>query len=608
MCGIVGYVGKTKIQKSRVIDACNLLKHRGPDDKGFYFEKVGKNFVYFGHRRLSIIDLNKRSNQPFRFKNNVLIFNGEIYNYKELKKELEELGYNFRTNGDTEVLSYSLHCWGVKAFKKLDGMWSFAWLNGETGDVLLSRDRFGEKPLYIWPTESGIFFASEIKALKKLTGLVSSINKTQIYRYLTNGYKSICKKNQTFFKEINQIEHSTYLIIKKNFVVEKKKYWSPNFFQDEKLNYDESVDITRELLIKSVKRKIRSDVPIAFCMSGGIDSNSLISIAKKVLNYNVHGFTIKNKDERYNEKKLVDFSLNHLKIKHTYVSTDRKNFLDNLTNQIKFNDAPISTISYYLHAQLMKAMSNKGYKVSISGTGADEIFTGYYDHHLFYLNAIKRKKFFKQSLLGWKKNISQIVRNPFLKDFKKFSKLKDKRKHIYLNKSIFENYLYKNWSEEFYEKKFTKDTLRNRMANEMFYESVPVILHADDMNAMANSIENRSPFLDKELFEFGNKIPTKFLIKNGFSKSILRDAMKGIVSKKVLEIPQKKGFNASLQELINFKDPKIKERLLDDSFIFEIIKKEKIEKLLKNNNLQNSYSKYLFNFINTKIFLENFQN
>ena len=142
----------------------------------------------------------------------------------------------------------------------------------------------------------------------------------------------------------------------------------------------------------------------------------------------------------------------------------------------------------------------------------------------------------------------------------------------------------------------------------MFYESVPVILHADDMNAMFNSIENRSPFLDKELFEFGNKIPTKFLIKNGFSKSILRDAMKGIVSKKVLETPQKKGFNASLQELINFKDPKIKERLLDDSFIFEIIKKEKIEKLLNNDNLQNSYSKYLFNFINTKIFLENFQN
>ena len=142
----------------------------------------------------------------------------------------------------------------------------------------------------------------------------------------------------------------------------------------------------------------------------------------------------------------------------------------------------------------------------------------------------------------------------------------------------------------------------------MFYESVPVILHADDMNAMFNSIENRSPFLDKELFEFGNKIPTKFLIKNGFSKSILRDAMKGIVSKKVLETPQKKGFNASLQELINFKDPKIKERLLDDRFIFEIIKKEKIEKLLNNDNLQNSYSKYLFNFINTKIFLENFQN
>ena len=186
-------------------------------------------------------------------------------------------------------------------------------------------------------------------------------------------------------------------------------------------------------------------------------------------------------------------------------------------------------------------MSKKGFKVSISGTGADEIFTGYYDHHLFYLNSLKQNKdYFKESFDNWKSYISDKVRNPFLKDYQKFISHKDKRNHIYLNNDIFEKYLIKDWSENFTENKFSTDELRNRMANEMFHESVPVILHEDDMNAMYYSIENRSPFLDKDLYEFGNKIPSKYLIKDGYSKSVLRDAMQGIVCDEVLKTSSKK--------------------------------------------------------------------
>ena len=148
MCGIIGYIGKEKIARSVIKSACDLVSHRGPDDSGIFEDKLKNNYIYLGHQRLSIIDLNERSKQPFRYKDTVLIFNGEIYNYLEVKEELKTLGHKFLTSGDTEVLSHALNEWGRDAFEKLDGMWSFAWLNTVSGEVLLSRDRFGEKPLY----------------------------------------------------------------------------------------------------------------------------------------------------------------------------------------------------------------------------------------------------------------------------------------------------------------------------------------------------------------------------------------------------------------------------------------------------------------------------
>ena len=288
------------------------------------WNKFNENFITFGHRRLSIIDLNKRSDQPFIFRDNALIFNGEIYNYLEIREELKDLGHIFVTDGDTEVLSHALYEWEEEAFKKLEGC---GLLHGliKKGEVILSRDRFGEKPMYLWNI-SGKFFASEIKAFKKIVGINPTINENQIYRYLTNGYKSIYKKNETFFKEIVELDKSSFLKIKKDFSVVKKKYWSTDYVQNHNLSYKNSVENVREILINAVKQKIRSDVPIAFCMSGGIDSNCLISIAKKIFKYDVHGFTIKNKDERYTEEKLVDKSKDYLGIKHTYVDTNRKIF------------------------------------------------------------------------------------------------------------------------------------------------------------------------------------------------------------------------------------------------------------------------------------------
>ena len=607
MCGITGYIGKKKLPQKRIQKVNEILKHRGPDGQGSYLNNHSNNSIALIHQRLSIIDLKQRSDQPFHYKDTVLIFNGEIYNYLELRKDLEGLGHIFKTQSDTEVLIHSLYQWGEGALNKLEGMWAFAWYNKLDGSLLLARDRFAEKPLYFWSKDDGFYFSSEIKGIAALAGEWPKINENHLIRGLVNGYKSLYKVNETFFEEVKELPSSTYIKITSEKISTPKKYWSPSVIENEKLSYNESVDMIKEAVVNAVKLRMRSDVPIAFCMSGGVDSNSLISVASKILNCEVHGFTVVNSDSRYEEQSLIDYSVKQLGIKHSEVEVSNNNFIENLTDLIKIHDAPVYTISYYLHWQLMKAIATQGYKVTVSGTGADELFTGYYDHHNLYLNQVfKDKELFKESLAAWNKNQSSLVRNPFLKDPELYIKDPNFRDHIYLNNDLFADFLKKRWSESFSEINYSSNLLRNRMLNEMFNEAVPVILHEDDLNAMSYSLENRSPFLDTNLFEKAYSIPTRHLIKDGRAKAVLRDSMKGIVPEMIINERRKVGFNAPINDLLNLEDPKIKDYLLENSKVFEIVSRNKIEKLLKQKERKNSFSKFLFNFINMKIFMDNY--
>ena len=606
MCGIAGYIGKFPPGPDNLNQTSKILNHRGPDGKGFYNHKHHENNITLIHRRLSIIDLDERSNQPFLYNSTVLIFNGEIYNYLEVRKNLEGLGHNFKTKGDTEVLSHALCQWGSNALDKLEGMWAFAWYNEKDGSLILSRDRFAEKPLYFWKKNKGIYFSSEIKGLAALSGEWPQINENHLLRNLVNGYKSIYKTSETFFKQVKELPSGTYLKVDSSNNISSHKYW--NFSNTEKKNllYPEAVEMTKDAVVRAVRLRMRSDVPIAFCMSGGVDSNTLISVASKILNRDVHGFTIINKDKRYEEQTIVNKAIKELDIKHTPIELDQKNFLENLSTLIKIHDAPVYTISYYVQWQLMKAVADHGYKVSISGTGADELFTGYYDHHNLYLYEVfKDKNLYNKSLNFWQKYQSNLVRNPFLKNPNLYIENKDFRNHIFFNNDLFSSWLKEKWSESFKELNYVSGLLRNRMLNEMFVEAVPVILHEDDLNAMSFSIENRSPFLDRNLFEIAYSIPTSYLIKNGRAKAVLRDAMRTIVPNFILDERRKVGFNAPITDLLNIDDPKIREYLLDDSIIFNLVKKDKIEILLKSKDIPNSISKFLFNFLNMKIFMEN---
>ena len=584
------------------------MRRRGPDDAAFrgWTNSAGKT-VNLLHTRLNIIDLDERSNQPFRIGSKWMVYNGELYNYLELRGELLAKGHTFTTESDTEVLLRAIDHFGWSVLDRCEGMWAFAVYDEADGSLTLSRDRFGEKPLYFFRNDSGFYFGSEVKFITSLLGRPLEVNYDHLYRYMVNGYKALYKDGHAFFKGILELPPAATLHLDANAHEKLTKYWEPHVRPKQDMSYEEAVAGAREKLIRSVELRLRADVPLAFCMSGGVDSNSLISIAKNVFDYDVHGFTIANSDARYEEQDLVDYAVAELGIRHTSIPVNTDNFLHKLRTLVRQHDAPVYTITYYAQWLLMESIAAHGYRISVSGTAADELYTGYYDHHLAYLYEVRDEPaLHASSLRAWKEHIKPVVRNPFLGNPDLFIQNPNFRDHIFLDAIGFAQYLVNEWSEPFTEKRFTDGLLRNRTLNELFHEAIPVILHEDDLNAMYYSIENRSPFLDRELFEFCHSIPARHLIRDGMAKAVLRDSMRGIVPERVLDSRRKVGFNAPIFSFLDVHDPEVSSYLLDESPIFDHVRREKIEALISKPDLPNSESKFLYYFLNSKMFLEEF--
>jgi asparagine synthase (glutamine-hydrolysing) len=610
MCGIAGYFGTEPPPPERVAQTLRLMHRRGPDAAASYaFKTAGGRQAVLLHTRLSIIDLDDRANQPFRVGSQVLIYNGELYNYVELRRELESRGQRFQTQSDTEVLLRTFAEFGTDGLDRCEGMWAFAVLNEADGSLLLSRDRFGEKPLYLFRDATGIFFGSEIKFLAALRGRPFEVNDEHLYRYLVNGYKSLYKARDTFFRGVTELPAASVLRVDAEGGEASSRYWTPTFAADDAMTYGDAVDAVREGLVRSVKLRLRSDVPLAFCMSGGVDSNALISTAKRLCGYDVHGFTVMSDDARYEERTEIEAAVRELGVRHTPIPITADRFRENMVELVRQHDAPVFTISYYIHWLLMSEVARAGYRIAISGTGADELFTGYYDHHNLYLYEMRNRPEFEPALAAWQRHMGPLVRNPYLKNPRLYFENPGIRDHIYLDAKNFAGYLRRDWHEAFSETDYAPSLLRNRMLNELSHESVPVILHEDDLNAMYFSIENRSPFLDRGLFELAYRIPTRFLIRDGYAKIVLRDAMRGIVPDAVLDNRRKVGFNAPVTSFLKIDQPDVREYLLASSPIFDHVRRDKIEQLLKDGEgapLPNSQSKFLFYFLNAKVFLEEF--
>jgi asparagine synthase (glutamine-hydrolysing) len=288
------------------------------------------------------------------------------------------------------------------------------------------------------------------------------------------------------------------------------------------------------------------------------------------------------------------------------ISASQEDPLSRLTKLIEYHDAPIATISYFVHSMISEKISGNGFKVSFSGTSADELFTGYYDHFLFHLNEMKNTDDYDSYLHDWTGNILPFIRNPDLQNPNLYHQRPNFRDHIFDASNQIEDFFLAPFAETYTEKKFSDNLLRNRMLNELFHEATPVVLHEDDLNSMFYSVENRSPYLDKNLQIFSYSIPCKHLIKNGYGKYILREAVKGYLNDQVRLDRRKKGFNASINSIIDLKDPSTLDYILNPaSELYEILDRERVRLLLSEKNQPNHFSKFIFNLLNARIFLEN---
>ncbi|MBO6947048.1 MAG: asparagine synthase (glutamine-hydrolyzing) [Rhodospirillales bacterium] len=605
MCGIAGAFGPSPLSNARINAALASMQHRGPDADGSAAYKIGGNYVTFLHTRLAIIDLDPRANQPFERMSVALTYNGEIYNYIEVRDELLMLGHSFTTQSDTEVLVAAYKEWGAGFLDRLDGMWAFALLDMEHGEVLLSRDRFGEKPLYTWMLDGTLYFASEVKTLEALTGRNADVNTEQLKRFMVNGYKCLGKSGQTYFQGIDLFPAGHCAILHRPERPATASYWELSTAVHE-TTFEDAVAETRQLLERAVETRMRADVPLAFCLSGGVDSATLAAIAAKRMGRDIHCFSIIDSDERYDESANINMMVNHLGCKHHRVRTSTEGFFERLRKQVRMHDAPVVTISYYMHAFLSEAIADAGYKIAISGTAADEIFTGYYDHYSMWLAGMHDQPGvdFDALVHDWKSGMGTHVQNPGLQDPLAFVRNPNQRDHITLDRELFSSFMNEPFDEPWTEDIYTQDLLRNRMANELFTEAVPVILNEDDLNSMSVSIENRSPFLDRALVEYLYSVPSRHLMGGGYAKRILREAAAGIVPDEVRLDARKRGFNASINSLVDRNDPETRDILLADSPVFDLVKKSAIEAFLNDDMASNSFSKFLFSFISVKLFLE----
>jgi len=595
MCGLAFFASKKKLSKKIVLQTLNAMKNRGPDSQCFYECKLEDLNLYFLFSRLSIIDLQNRSNQPYIKKNCILLFNGEIYNYLEIKKYLQSKKIVFETNSDTEVLLESYKHWGDSFVNHLNGMWAFVLYNRESKEIIVSRDRYSEKPLFYHQSTTNITFASETKYINILRPDSKKKNIKKIKENIQFGYKSLFLNNGSFFEDIKIFSSGGFVKIKldNNFQFkfkEKKNHFTKNNRTNETI---------RELLINSLKIRLRSDVPVAFSLSGGVDSNILAGIASKILKKKIFAYSIIDDDPRYNERKIIDYVVKKNNYSHSYINISKFDHFLELGRVTKYFNAPVPTINFLVQNYLMKKVQKDKKKVLISGIGADEIFTGYYHHFNFYFNNKKNNRLYKNNYINWTKYIKPNIRND---NFKKITKL-NKSMYMHSNNS----YLLKHPFSKFpySDFKFSRDQVKNRLMNELYYETVPVMTYSEDLNSMMHSVENRNPYLDNKLIDNIGSINSKHYVQKGFTKFLLRTSFQDLGLNKVINNYKKTGFNYSFRSLFPLEDKRILDFVKKKSSIYDFLRKDEIVSLLQKENLTDEENKLAFGILTTKIFLDN---
>lgn len=547
MCGIAGiyrFDGNC-VEQSVLDDFTNSMIHRGPDGSG---SKILNNQTLgLGHRRLSILDLSEAATQPMSYLNNRywLTYNGEIFNFIELKEELKQKGYSFRSDSDSEVILASYHCWGTKCLQKFNGMWAFAIWDSEMKKLFLARDRFGIKPLYFLYIPYQIFaFASETNAFKKLEGFERAFNIGMVKKAMLSPF-NLEAFGETIFKSIHQLKPGFKLLIDEYGVLNEEKWWETGLHLNKPVrNYHKQVELFKDIFEDSCKLRLRSDVEIATALSGGLDSSSVYCMLHNLKDKSEDSLRLPNKwlrafsaifpdteqDEAFFAQKAANFVNGDL----TYIHQETNNLPEKLEESVTHLDFIYNT-PLFIGSDIYKGMKEHGISVSMDGHGVDEMMFGYpftvfeYYGRLFNTNkdfsdevwGIYEKLFFekpeKPKWIRTKKNFSELIKN----QIKRISDING-------NKARMEDFAYKILYEQFH------------------HTMLPTILRNFDKMAMQHSVEIRMPFMDWRLVTFMFSLSVKSKLGNGYTKRIVRDAMKGILPEQVRNRTLKLGLNAPM--------------------------------------------------------------
>jgi asparagine synthase (glutamine-hydrolysing) len=613
MCGIAGFLSKTiELDKKKLKKVKTLMSIRGPDGFGKYqFDLKNKKKVCLLHSRLMIIDPTEKSNQPMKDENGILIFNGMIYNYLEIKKDLISKNIKFNTNSDTEVLLKFLNYYGPNKLEKLDGMWAFAYFNFKNKNLILSRDKFGEKPLYFSFRNKKFIFGSNPNYILSLDDQGYKPNYSKLTSFIENSFRGLYFDNQSLFENISQLNPGSFLKLSQNNKIEIKKYWSPekNNLKTNK-KYSNVVNILKKKFKKSIEKRLISDFPISCALSGGIDSGSIVSIAKKKFNKKINCFSIEPKNKNYNENKNILSVVRQNNLNHNFVKIKKDNNknLNILEDIIKKTSNFVPTTTWLIFDSLCKKIKRSNHKVILSGAGGDEMYGGYYMHHLHFLYSIRNENYFNIKLNEWKKYVLPLIRNNNLKDFKNFKNLKSDSDRKFLEYLHNRTYIKKRSSKmKMPNLKNKLDYFKKNLFLDFFHYSLPGQLTPMDNIAMYNGLENRSPLLSGEIYKYLLSVPTKFYIQKGYNKKILRDMLKDILPKKIIKDRNKIGFFMDIDSIFDFKSPKIKNLIFKNKFIKKTVYLNKIDEIFKKNNKNNQESHFLLSLINISLFLKNYE-
>ena len=626
MCGIAGYINKSnkyRPDRNLVKKMTDRMIHRGPDAEGQWTDE----HVALGHRRLSIIDLDAKSNQPLFSHDGkyAITFNGEIYNYIELKQELSDRGAIFQTNCDTEVIIEAYRAYGVNCINRFNGMWSFALYDLEEQKVIISRDRFGIKPLYTIDNDDVFVFASEIKAIIAAFPDENIPNETWIYRYLSFFVNEDIDEN-CFYRNVKIFPAAHYMVYDlRKHTKEYKRYWDVNEqqFYDKWIKGKDPVKTFKALFESAVELRLRADVEVGACLSGGLDSSAIVGCASKRFGKKMHTFSSVYADKECNEEPYIRKVNEKWNTIPHYIKPDdyEKSFTEYIEDITYHHDQPTGGASLYSQYMVMKGVQGN-VKVVLDGQGADEFFAGYIPYFSYHIiDLLKKKTLWAKckaiKLLTiikreWSEEIGSVstdtivslvgLRNSFLfEDSKAVKGLRAKRSARLFTDAFMHKVVDDYKSREYK----CASELNTKLCNDALNGSIPNLLHNEDGNSMAFSIESRVPFLDYRIVEFALALDGKYKIRNQWTKWIIRKACREYLPREIAKRKNKMGFPAPFARWL--REGKSKEEVKEIIYAFgdrNIVPKETIDQYYKAHISQEmDYNAILFRFYSMELWL-----